>query len=421
MTKMLSERAAQVGVALQRAISRHAKFGAVATAIGASVAAGVMVFGGGAPAVADSSGVTPAAAVMVPDLVVAGTPPGRQMGFVATYFYYAMYQGPEACPQGMQKIVTSAEFLKQFPQAERDRLLRRENIRELARLMNEKGKPGVNVCREPWKGDDPNMISLSGDRNDGLNLDGSTAAAPDDDYSCGHKQYTGENNEPGIDNQYGALLACASGMREKGTLTPYFTQVMRDGMWSMLIQISNVDDRRNDPDVTVDLFAGEDTMVKDPTGNVLANASLAPKADPRLHAQLKGRIVNGILETTPIKQMMIPDIMLTSAFPPMQIDRPRLKLTLLANGNAKGYLGGYKPIWETLRRSGGGGGEAIAEPYGGMPCNGMWWNMQKFADGGRDPKSGKCSTISTSFRIEAIPAFIVLPDKAPVQTFAKSR
>ncbi|MBV1687783.1 hypothetical protein KRR38_08860 [Novosphingobium sp. G106] len=418
MTRTLAEKVSRVRVSLNHTVSRYARVGGLVAAMGTSFAVGVMAFGGGAPATADSAGVRVAAAALQPELVAAGTPPGRQMGFVATYFYYAMYQGPEACPQGMQKIVTSAEFLKQFPQEERDRLLKRENMRELARLMNEKGKPGINVCREPWKGDDPNMISLSGDRNDGLNLDGSTSEAPDDGYSCGHKQYIGENNEPGIDNQYGRLMACTSGTREKGTLTPYFTQVMRDGMWSMLIQISNVDDRRNDPDVTVDLFAGEDTMVKDPTGNVLANASLAPKTDPRLHAQLKGRIVNGVLETTPISRMLIPDIMLTSSFPPMQLDRPRLKLNLLANGNAKGYLGGYKPIEPTLRS---GGGDAIGEPYTGIPCNGMWWNMQKFADGGRDAKTGKCTTISTAFRIEAIPAFIVRPDKAPVQTFAKSR
>ena len=33
--------------------------------------------------------------------------------------------------------------------------------------------------------------------------------------------------------------------------------------------------------------------------------------------------------------------------------------------------------------------------------------MKKLADGHRDPKTGQCTSISTQYRITAIPAFVV--------------
>lgn len=366
---------------------------------------------------ADSTETARAEAFSEPATITSRTPPGRTLGFVATYFYYAMHQGDDACPKGTQPIQTSADFLKKFPEKERARLLKPENQRELYTKMAERGPNGENVCKFPLSAPDPQMYTLAGDRNDGLDLDGSADDDHAGDYTCAHKQFVGDDGRPGVDNQVGRMYACLAGVREKGTLTPYFTQVMRDGMWSMLIEVSEVDDVRNDNAVTVDLYAGEDTMVKDGSGNVLTGASLAPKPDPKFHRRVQGRIVEGVLETPPIKDMLIPDIMLTSRMPPMLFERPRLKLTLLENGNAKGYLGGYMPVTQYIGRQ----DEASGEAYTGVLCNGIHYAAMKFADGGRDPKTGKCSTMSTAFRIEAIPAFIVHPDRAPIRTFAEAK
>jgi len=367
------------------------------------------VIAAGALALAGSVGVT--AAKTPASFPV---PTGGKLGFVVTYFYYAMYQGPDACPQGMQPIQTSEDFLKKYPADERAKLQRPENKRELYRKMSERGPKGENVCKTPWAAPDPQMYTLAGDRNDGLDLDGSKVDTSSDDYTCPHKQYVGEDGQIGVDNQVGRMFACAKGLREKGTLTPYFTQVMRDGMWSMLIDVSGVDDLRNDPDVTVDFYAGDDTMMKDPSGKVLAGASLAPKTDPKFHRQVRARIKNGVLESVPIADLVIPDIM-SNRSPPITIERPRLKLTLLENGAAKGFLGGYIPIKQYTRE----GEDAAGEAYSGTLCNGTYYAAIKLADGAKDPKTGQCEALSASFRIEAIPAFIVHPDKEPVRTFAK--
>ena len=343
--------------------------------------------------------------------------PGKHLGFVVTHFYYAMFQGKDACPSGMNKILTSQEYLARQSPEERTRLLLPANARELYRGMNSNGPKGENLCEVPWAVPDAPLTMLSGDRNDGLNLDGWDGHGRPPADICPQKQYIGEHGEHGIDNQLGRIYACLNGVREKGTLEPYFTQVMRSGMWSMLIDVSGVHNGRNDPDVVVDVYAGAEPMVRDAAGNVLTNASLSPLADPKFHRRMRGKITNGVLETAPIEELTIPDIMLKKR-PPMEIFRPRFQLTLAPDGTAKGMLGGYRTI-STLFVA----GESSATPlsYVGYQCEGMYHALRKYADGDRNPATGSCDQISMAFRIDAIPAFIVHPERQPVMSFARAR
>ena len=89
-----------------------------------------------------------------------------------TSFYFAMYQGKDACPTGMQVVPNTKELLASKPAEERDRLLRPENRHELYALMVQRGPKGENMCKTPWAVSDAPLKTLSGDRNDGLNLDG---------------------------------------------------------------------------------------------------------------------------------------------------------------------------------------------------------------------------------------------------------
>jgi hypothetical protein len=352
-----------------------------------------------------------AAGQMVPEL------PGRRLGFVVTSFYYAMYQGEDACPSGMQPVPTTKEFLAGKSAAERERLLLDENKRELYSLMVQRGPNGENLCNTPWAVSDAPLTTLSGDRNDGLDIDGWQGADSPPPQVCPQKQYIGENGQQGIDNQLGRIYACLNGYREKGTLTPYFTQAMRDGMWSMLIDVSGIQDIHNDPDVIVDVYAGQDTMAKDAAGNVLAGASLAPLADPRFHRRMHGRITNGVLETTPIDDLLLPDLM-SKSMPPVTLTAPRFQLNFNGDGTVKGFLGGYRAL-DSLFAAGISDGEA--EAYMGFTCEGLYHALRRYADGNRDAATGACDQISTAYRIEAIPAFIVHPEQQAVRSFSDAR
>jgi hypothetical protein len=343
--------------------------------------------------------------------------PGRKLGFVVTYFWYAMYQGADACPTGMAHVTTSKEFLATKPAAEQERLLKPENNKELYRLMDLRGPNGENLCEAPWAVTDAPMNTLSGERNDGLNLDGwdGTGAAPAN--VCRQKQYIAEDGTKGIDNQLGRVYACINGIREKGTLIPYFTTAMQDGMWSMLIEVSGVQDQRNDPVVAVDVYAGAEAMSKDANGKVLTHASLSPLSDPKFHRRLKGRIVDGVLETETGNDMFIPDTMAKNR-DPIEFLSPRFKLTLKPDGTAEGLLGGYRTI-SSLFVVGEGGGEG--QQYVGYQCEGMYHALRRYADGRRNSASGDCDTISAAFRVKAVPAFVVHPDRRAVPAFTDRR
>ena len=43
----------------------------------------------------------------------------------------------------------------------------------------------------------------------------------------------------------------------------------------------------------------------------------------------------------------------------------------------------------------------------GHTCNGAYYALHELADGNPDPSTGKCTSISTQYRIKAIPAFVV--------------
>ena len=43
----------------------------------------------------------------------------------------------------------------------------------------------------------------------------------------------------------------------------------------------------------------------------------------------------------------------------------------------------------------------------GLTCNGLYHAFKQLADGHRDPETGQCSALSTQYRVQAIPAFVV--------------
>jgi hypothetical protein len=102
----------------------------------------------------------------------------------------------------------------------------------------------------------------------------------------------------------------------------------------------------------------------------------------------------------------------------------RLRLTLTAGGGMEGFLAGYWPIESAYDLSFGSrtsqaakGGLAperlrMGTSMGragalGHSCHGAYFALREAADGHRDPATGRCTSISTQYRIKVAPAFIV--------------
>jgi hypothetical protein len=112
----------------------------------------------------------------------------------------------------------------------------------------------------------------------------------------------------------------------------------------------------------------------------------------------------------------------------LRMERPlrhaRLRVTLSEEGVLNGFLAGYTPVEAMYDiqygyRSGkNGAGQLAPLPLRlgtangaarvlGHTCQGAYFALYQYADGDPDPQTGRSTSISTQYRITAIPAFVV--------------
>jgi hypothetical protein len=144
--------------------------------------------------------------------------------------------------------------------------------------------------------------------------------------------------------------------------------------------------------------------------------------DARFRATTHGRIVNGVLTTDPVNVRF--HKITNGIYLERNLDDARLQLKFTPDGGLEGYLAGYTPVEDlyNFEYSFRNGKDAQGRPAPlqlingsalgkaatlGHTCHGAYYTLQQYADGHRDPKTGRCSAISTQYRIEAIPAFVV--------------
>jgi hypothetical protein len=90
--------------------------------------------------------------------------------------------------------------------------------------------------------------------------------------------------------------------------------------------------------------------------------------------------------------------------PEFQLKKTHMRLKLKPDGSLEAFLGGYQP-WADLYFSFGSGGIGIEQCITG-DTPGLYWLMRKHADADPDPKTHVNSTISATYYIEAVPAFL---------------
>lgn len=89
----------------------------------------------------------------------------------------------------------------------------------------------------------------------------------------------------------------------------------------------------------------------------------------------------------------------------------KLQIRFQPDGTMKGTLGGYLPLYYFLTRmvaAGVGTTDTV-----NLDCAAVYNTLQKYADGGRDPRTGRCTKVSTAFEMTGIPAYI---KDTPVRT-----
>jgi len=257
-------------------------------------------------------------------------------------------------------------------------------------------------CTNPY--DFPELgkgyVPYQGKISTGMNLDGKAGAS----------NFSSPDGEKGVDNQLWRAIGCYKQSQEMND--PAFQEkVMLSARSPTLVEVSGIDDPRNDPDVTVRVLTGADPLVRDGAGKPLARASYSLDSDPSLVNVAHGRIVDGVLTTDPFdlrfvfREQIIDNVRVVRG----AVVRARFK----PDGNLDGGIYGYTTLssyYDMVEHMTQDGADNV-----GLSCVAVRQALDRYADGYRDRATGKYTAISSEWRFHAVPAFVTgIPPQAPL-------
>ena len=269
------------------------------------------------------------------------------------------------------------------------------------------GKP-ANAFANPAAVADPHLKYVTGKYAHGFNLDGKGA----DDKTAFEDPVT---HEKGIDNQLFRALGCIDPFR--GTIEhdtafwAFMWMAEKDSTPAWLVTIEGADLDKDGP-VTVKLSRALETAKYNSDGSPRADMTYREDPDPRVgHNLYKGEIRNRVVTITePMGALHMMHDQLT--YPYFDLKSFHVRLSMGEGGALTGLLGGYQPIEQVYFALSQGGIAAESNYAPELP--GMYHLLRKLADADPDPKTGQNWSISATYHIKAVQAFVVpAKDKVP--------
>jgi len=326
-------------------------------------------------------------------------PAGKTIGLVLTIEEPGHYETPGArteCPEGMQ-------FMDRENWAALSEEVRSQKRETWGHRYN-RGPNGENATAVPWAIEDPLPLRMTQSKvSYGFNLDGTDDGA-ETAKTCKHEKFRSPDGKTAVDNQLYRVMGCTKGWRVGGAAATY--RLMEFPTYSanrILIEVTKVDDEKNDPDVDVKIYKGLDTLLKDGRGDFLPN--LTQRIDVRwpVIASTRGRIEDGVLKTDAVEHAYFPMRWNVRTSSREWYDM-HIELKLNETG-AEGMIGGYQDLekyWGMYRR-----GLSVSNDNSGWSLPSLYHATVKLADGRRDPKTGQCTAISSLLLVKAVRTFIV--------------
>lgn len=365
---------------------------------------------------------TVAAASLVAGVVTAQAAEGQRLGFVVESWYTAIYETEymEECPEG---IVIGNDEIWFNGLSPRDKDIETKGgtlqVLDMPRRSHQylRGPNGEDVCWSPEAVTDPPMRTVHGRYAYGMNLDGNSDGSATAN-SCEHGNFVSpDGSRRGIDNQLYRLMGCVYGYRGKGYLEHHANRERQDeSKGIILIDVSGVDDPRNDEEVQVSFYLSASTLDFDTRGQIIPYASYQTVAD-RYGDTVKGRISDGTLSTEP-GDVTLP-VYGNDGMTDMVFRDFRIEMEIQDDGTrATGLWAGYHPVasfWDHIQKV------QHNVPVGQYSCPAMYVAAHELADGYPDPQTGECTALSSAFTFDAVAGFIIPPDRgSDLQRLAES-
>jgi hypothetical protein len=261
---------------------------------------------------------------------------------------------------------------------------------------------GVETYVNPHAAPDPGQPEVTGTVAEGFNLD--------NDARTG--RFTSPEGEKGIDNALYRAWGCDAPWRgENPTLVLRANDKMQEGLYTMVIRLSGNQDPMNDSDAVLEIGYSPDYIVKDSSGKVGADFSYRI-AKTAQYSKVKARIRNGLVESVPVDRLHAPRVAwFANQTGDADFHQGRIRFQIDDKGYAGGHIGGYRN-WRDLYAENtfaqDGGQQGIREHEDHIS---LYYALRRNADGMADPATGEKTGISTAYRIKAVPAFVVDPEK----------
>lgn len=351
--------------------------------------------------------------VLLPSASRAADAKGETLGFVVSAYDWGFPRNERGnCPEGTNP--SEAQYFKI------DMKRFRADMKALGwEAATAKHFP-PDACRDPNAQPDPGFRTFDAldVPVDGLDLDGTDArkAGPS---TCAHDGFRGPDGRRGVDNQQWRLVGCTTGfqtfnserreqrfgVRKQGEL------IVAEEDFPILIEVSGVDDRRNDDDVRVRFLSSAEPLRVDANGDPVPWTSLSVLPDAKYRStEARAKIVDGLLTSEPVdlrlrfrRQVLDGELWWRDA---------RLEARINGEGRLEGLLGFYWDTdnWFRIQNDHHIGehhtGRLLALSRGYM-CAGLHHALERLADGHRDPATGRCTSLSSALRFQATPAFVI--------------
>jgi hypothetical protein len=321
--------------------------------------------------------------------------------YLITWIGLATDAAEDQCPK-MNNPPSDDDYFRFKTEEEKAKVMDRYKERGLdERQLSQRAPLGQSVMEFPGTVPDPGIVEPLPTVALGVDLDGNDGrGSPRRGYRK-HANYMSPDGRKGIDNELHRVLGCVLGYRGKKGYRNQTSNARRaDGNIVTLIEVSGIDDERNDNDVTVKIIHSLDTPVKDNSGKIfIANYTYTPTDDPNFalyNHQLRGRIVNGVIETDPVPSFL----MNLGQDPEWDMREARFRLAPNPDGSVTGVLAGYRD-WNKLL-------DVLSNErtyhYSKVAA---YYAMRRNADGLYNPATKEYDGISGAYEIEAVPAFVV--------------
>jgi hypothetical protein len=263
----------------------------------------------------------------------------------------------------------------------------------------------IQTYINPFAAEDPGQPQVTSRIGEGFNLDGKIKS----------NDFVSPDGEKGIDNQLYRAWGCDApwrGANGNGTLVLRSNDKMLEGLYTIVIRLSGKQDPMNDDDATLEIGYSPDQIMKDARGNVGTDYSYRI-LDSEQYTKLKAKIKDGVVETEQAAEIHMPQI---AWFYNQQRDaffrQGKIRVVPNSDGTAAGLVGGYRD-WRDLYAQNvfaqSGGVQGVREHEDHVA---LYYALRRNADGMFNPETGRYDGISTAYRMQLTPVFVVDPDKA---------